>query len=152
MDCQLVARRSSAAQPDSSKTSDRGLQSGGDCGIATAAHFRSFTATSPNATITHAGIATKLSFARSPAPEGATNLRLLQQLRELNATAQIIMHAEWFADVAKLYAAGANYVSLPRQIEAQQLFEAIIAARDRKLEEKRHEQALELIDRDEVIP
>ena len=62
------------------------------------------------------------------------------------------MHAEWFADVAKLYAAGANYVSLPRQIEAQQLFEAIIAARDRKLEEKRHEQALELIDRDEVIP
>ncbi len=106
-------------------------------------------------TLLHAGIASAeiiICSVPNTLLKGATNLRLLQQLRQLNQTAQIVMHAEWFADVRKLYAAGADYVSLPRQIEAQQLFDVIVAARDRRLEEKRREQALKLIDRDEVIP
>jgi voltage-gated potassium channel Kch len=84
--------------------------------------------------------------------KGSNNLRLLQQLRELNKKARIIMHAELFADVPKLYAAGADYVSVPRLIEAQELCEVLAAVREGRLAEKRGELDLELANRQEVIP
>lgn len=74
--------------------------------------------------------------------KGATNLKLLRQLRELNPTAQIIVHAESLADVPTLYAGGADYVSVPRLLEA---------AQHDLLEEKRKEQAEQLEERHEVI-
>jgi Kef-type K+ transport system membrane component KefB len=83
--------------------------------------------------------------------KGATNLKLLQQLRELNPHAQIIVHAEQLADVPKLYAAGASYVSVPRLLEAGDLLDAIDAARNKLLEEKRAQQQEKLAERDEVI-
>jgi Kef-type K+ transport system membrane component KefB len=83
---------------------------------------------------------------------GATNLKLLQQLRELNPTAKIIMHAELFADVPKLYAAGADYVSVPRLIEAQELRRVIEAALAGLILQKREELDNELQKRKEVIP
>jgi Kef-type K+ transport system membrane component KefB len=83
---------------------------------------------------------------------GATNLKLLQHLRDLNKEAKIIVHAELFSDVPKLYAAGADYVSVPRLIEAQELCEVIQAARSNLLTEKRSELDSELKDRHEVIP
>jgi hypothetical protein len=62
------------------------------------------------------------------------------------------MHAEHFSDVAKLYAAGANYVSLPRLSEAVDLFAVMGAVRDNLLEEKSTELKRQLQDRCEVIP
>lgn len=83
---------------------------------------------------------------------GATNLKLLQQLRELNPDAKIIMHAELFSDVPKLYEAGADYVSVPRLIEAKELCEVVQAALSGLIVEKRLELDAELQRRKEVIP
>ena len=84
--------------------------------------------------------------------KGATNLRLLQQLREINPRAQIIVHAELLGDVPKLYAAGADYVAVPRLLEAQDLCKVIRAARQHLLPEKRADLDRELANRNEVIP
>jgi Kef-type K+ transport system membrane component KefB len=84
--------------------------------------------------------------------KGMNNLRLLQLLREINKDACIIMHAELFEDVPKLYAAGASYVSVPRLIEAQDLCSVIQAARQDLLHEKRQQLDEELAGRKEVIP
>ena len=83
---------------------------------------------------------------------GASNRKMLQQLRELNANAQIIVHAEKLADIPELYAAGANYVTAPRLLEATDLLQVLDAAEKNLLEEKRKEQAEQLEERKEVIP
>jgi len=83
---------------------------------------------------------------------GASNLKLLKLLRTLNSKACIIMHAELFSDIPGLYAAGADYVSVPRLIEAKELRKAIEAARTNLLPVKRGELDAELKDRREVIP
>jgi voltage-gated potassium channel Kch len=83
---------------------------------------------------------------------GATNLRLLQQVRQLNPEAQILVHAERLVDVPALYAAGANWVILPRLLEAGEIFAAIAAAEKKLLHEKRQADEAQLRQRDEVIP
>jgi Kef-type K+ transport system membrane component KefB len=84
--------------------------------------------------------------------KGTNNLKMLRQLRELNAEAKIVMHAELFGDIPKLYELGADYVSVPRLIEAQDLSVVIQAARRGLLKEKRAALDLELEGRKEVIP
>ena len=84
--------------------------------------------------------------------KGMTNLRLLQMLRQINPTAHVITHAELFTDVPRLYAAGASYVSVPRLIEAIDLFEVLRAARIRMIDEKTGASQDELNNRNEVIP
>lgn len=106
-------------------------------------------------TLIHAGVAeTDIIICTLPNTvlKGTTNLRLLQQLREINPSAQIIVHAEMFCDVQQLYAAGASYVSLPRLIEAVDLCEAVQAARHGFLDEKMNGLKRDLQDRNEVIP
>ncbi len=44
--------------------------------------------------------------------KGTTNAKLVRHLRELNPTAKIIAVADILGDVAELYAAGADYVSV----------------------------------------
>ena len=83
--------------------------------------------------------------------KGVSNLKLLQQLREINPSAQIVMHAERLSEIGPLYAAGASYVSAPRLLEAHDLLRAIEAADDRLLGERRDRQQRELDHRDEVI-
>ena len=83
---------------------------------------------------------------------GANNLRILRQIRELNPTAHIVVHAELLTDVPALYAAGASYVSTPRLLEAADLLHAIDAAEKKLIEEKRRVQAERLEKRNEVIP
>ncbi len=83
---------------------------------------------------------------------GANNLKILRQLRELNPTAHIIVHAELLSDIPALYEAGANYVSAPRLLEAADLLHAIEAAEKKLLEEKRTAQLEQLEARNEVIP
>jgi len=51
-----------------------------------------------------------------------------------------------------LYAAGANYVTAPRLLEADDLFEVIKAAGKNLLGQKRRAQEKELLGRNEVIP
>lgn len=84
--------------------------------------------------------------------KGSTNLKLVRMIREINPTAKIIMHAEYFADLPSLYAAGASFVSVPRLTEANELFDIIDAARKDLLDQKRTEQDVAVKKRDEVIP
>ena len=75
----------------------------------------------------------------------------MQQLREINPTARIITHAELIEDIPRLYAAGADYVSVPRLIEARNLCAIVQAARHNRLESRRRELDQELSGRREVI-
>ncbi len=83
---------------------------------------------------------------------GVNNQKLTRMLREISPEAKIIVHAEFFADVPALYAAGADYVSVPRLIEAADLFNVIKATRNHLLSELRSEQEKELKFRQEIIP
>ena len=83
--------------------------------------------------------------------KGANNLKLLRQMRELNATAQIIVHAELLSDVPALYAAGASYVTAPRLLEAADLLNVLESAEKKTLDHKRGEQDMILKERSEVI-
>ena len=82
--------------------------------------------------------------------KGASNFKLLRQLRELNPEAKIIVHAEKLADIPQLYEAGASYVTAPRLLEAADC-QVIEAADKNMLDQKRKEQAELLEERDEVI-
>jgi len=84
--------------------------------------------------------------------KGANNLKILRQLRELNPESQIIVHAELLSDIPMLYAAGANYVTAPRLIEAADLLQAVEFADKALLDEKKREQESRLKERAEVIP
>jgi Kef-type K+ transport system membrane component KefB len=83
--------------------------------------------------------------------KGATNIKLLRQLRELNSSAKIVVHAEQLTDVPALYAAGASYVSAPRLLESVDLIRVIEAVDKGLLDQKRKEQAEFLEERNEVI-
>ena len=83
--------------------------------------------------------------------KGTSNLRLVQHLRELNPTARIIVNAELFEEIPRLYAAGADFVSVPRLLEARQLCTVVQAARENRLQAKRQELDREIGDRREVI-
>jgi len=84
--------------------------------------------------------------------KGADNLKILRQLRELNPDAKIVVHAELLSDIPVLYAAGANYVTAPRLLEADDLLQVIKAAGKNLLGQKRRAQERELQGRNEVIP
>ena len=84
--------------------------------------------------------------------KGADNLKMLRQLRELNPEAKIVVHAELLGDIPKLYAAGANYVTAPRLLEAASLLSVIEAAVNNLLDQKIEEQLRQLAGRTEVIP
>jgi voltage-gated potassium channel Kch len=108
---------------------------------------------SQRATLLHAGVETAelvISTIPNAILKGTTNQRLVQELREINPKAKIIAHAELLADVPRLYAAGADYVSVPRLIEAKVLSEVILAAQENRLEEKRAELDQALRQRQEV--
>ena len=106
-------------------------------------------------TLAHAGLERAqviVSTLSNTVLKGTNNLRLLKQIRELNPDATVIMHAELFSDVPKLYEAGADYVSVPRLIEAMDLYEVLQAIRANRIGVKRSEFNKELLNRHEVIP
>lgn len=84
--------------------------------------------------------------------KGANNLKILRQVRELNPDARIIVHAEHLEDMPALYAAGADYVTAPRLLEATDLLHVLEAAEKNSLDYKRGEQEMRLKERSEVIP
>jgi Kef-type K+ transport system membrane component KefB len=84
--------------------------------------------------------------------KGANNLKILRQLRQLNAHGKIVVHAELLSDIPALYAAGADYVTTPRLLEAGDLLRVLESAEQNVLDAKRREQEMLLKERDEVIP
>jgi Kef-type K+ transport system membrane component KefB len=83
--------------------------------------------------------------------KGASNMKLLQQLRGINETGRIVVHAEKLTDIPALYAAGANYVMAPRLLEAADLLSVIQAVERDQLATKRAAQTTVLQGRNEVI-
>jgi Kef-type K+ transport system membrane component KefB len=91
-------------------------------------------------TLVHAGV-DKAEVLISSVPDsllkGTTNERLVRLLRELNPTAKIIATADVLEGADQLLGAGADYVTVPRLHQAGDLFEAVRAAKEGLLDEKR---------------
>jgi voltage-gated potassium channel Kch len=105
-------------------------------------------------TLVHAGV-DKAEVLISTVPDsllkGTTNARLVRFLRELNPSAKIIATADVLAQAAELLDAGADYVNVPRLRQAGDLLEAVRAARDGLLDQKRAALREILLDRREVL-
>jgi hypothetical protein len=84
--------------------------------------------------------------------KGADNEKLVRHVRALNPTAKIVSTADLLAGVQDLYAAGADYVTVPRLTDAQELFKTIAAIDNGLLDAKRAETDTLLADRREVLP
>lgn len=106
-------------------------------------------------TLVHAGVgAAEIIILSVPDAllKGASNEKLVRHVRAINPTARIIATADFLADVADIYAAGADYVTVPRLSDAHTLFEAIDAADQGLLAEKRAALDAQLAERREVLP
>ena len=84
--------------------------------------------------------------------KGTTNARLVRQLREMNPNAKIITVCDVLDEVAGLYRAGADYVSVARLDEAAALCDVLDAADSNLLDQKRSQLDLRLAGRREVLP
>jgi Kef-type K+ transport system membrane component KefB len=84
--------------------------------------------------------------------KGANNEKLIRHVRAMNASAKIISTADMLGNVRDLYAAGADYVTVPRVTDARELYEAITAVDHGLLDEKRVEMDGLLAERREVLP
>lgn len=106
-------------------------------------------------TLVHAGVG-KAELIILSVPDsllkGADNEKLVRHVRTLNPTAKIVATADLLADVADLYAAGADYVTVTRISDAHELYTVIEAADAGLLEDKRAEMDTQLAERKEVLP
>ncbi|MDO8400408.1 MAG: cation:proton antiporter [Bradyrhizobium sp.] len=106
-------------------------------------------------TLVHAGVG-KAELIILSVPDsllkGADNEKLVRHVRTLNPTAKIVATADLLADVADLYAAGADYVTVTRISDAQELYTVIEAAAAGLLDDKRAEMDAQLAERKEVLP
>ena len=105
-------------------------------------------------TLVHAGV-DKAEVLISTVPDsllkGTSNARLVRLLRELNPTAKIIATADVIEQASELLEAGADYVNVPRLHQAGDLLEAVRAAREGLLDQKRAALREILHDRREVL-
>lgn len=105
-------------------------------------------------TLLHAGIE-RAEVLVSTIPDsllkGTSNERLVRLVRGLNPTAKIIATAETLPQARLLFEAGADYVSIARLREASDLLEAVRAATEGLLDEKRDTLKQILADRREVL-
>lgn len=84
--------------------------------------------------------------------KGANNEKLVRHVRSINPTAKIISTADFLGDVADIYAAGADYVTVTRLSDAHALYEVIAAVDQGLLQAKRAEMDARLAERREVLP
>jgi phospholipase/lecithinase/hemolysin len=84
--------------------------------------------------------------------KGANNEKLVRHVRNLKPTAQVVATADLLSDVDDLYAAGADYVTVTRLSDAQELLTVIEAADAGLLKDKRAEMDAQLSERREVLP
>jgi voltage-gated potassium channel Kch len=106
-------------------------------------------------TLANAGI-DKAEIVISTVPDsllkGTTNEKLVRHVRNVNPNAKIIATTEVLAEAEQLYAAGANYVTMARLTEANELVDVIAAAEDGLLTDMRANIETRLRDRREVLP
>lgn len=106
-------------------------------------------------TLIHAGVS-KAEIIILSVPDsllkGANNEKLVRHVRSLNPDAKIISTADLLGDVPDLYAAGADYVTVTRITDAQELYKVIDAADQGLIESKRAELDALLHERREVLP
>jgi Kef-type K+ transport system membrane component KefB len=84
--------------------------------------------------------------------KGANNEKLVRHVRSMNPNAKIISTADLLSDVKDIYAAGADYVTVTRITDAEELYKVIDAADQGLLNEKRAEMDSLLAERREVLP
>ncbi len=84
--------------------------------------------------------------------KGTTNEKLVRYVRSVNAGAKIVATADVFTQVDALYAAGADYVTVARLAEANELIEVVASAEDGLLADLRDKLEPRLRDRREVLP
>jgi voltage-gated potassium channel Kch len=84
--------------------------------------------------------------------KGANNEKLVRHVRSINPNAKIISTADVLGDVNDIYAAGADYVTVPRLSDAHALYEVIEAVDQGLLDAKRAEMDAQLAERREVLP
>ncbi len=106
-------------------------------------------------TLLHAGVA-KAEILVCTVPDsllkGITNEKLVRSLREVNPGARIIAPAEVLSEAPRLIAAGASYVCMGRLLEGRELLEALRAAEEGLLDDKRERLMSVLGERREVLP
>jgi voltage-gated potassium channel Kch len=103
----------------------------------------------------HAGLA-EAEIVISSIPDsllkGTSNEKLVRHIRMVNPTAKIIATAEVLSDTQTLYAAGADYVTIARLDQANELVDVVTAAEAGKLAELRAKLDAQLRDRQEILP
>jgi len=106
-------------------------------------------------TLAHAGIA-EAEIVISSLPDsllkGTSNEKLVRHVRRVNPTAKIIATADVLSESQALYAAGADYVSIARLEQANELVAAVTAAEAGLLGDMRARLEAELRDRREILP
>ena len=106
-------------------------------------------------TLTHAGIADAeivISSVPDSLLKGTTNEKLVRHVRMVNPLAKIIATADVLSDAQSLYAAGADYVTIARLAEANELIEVVTAAEAGLLDDLKAKQEAQLHDRGEILP
>jgi hypothetical protein len=84
--------------------------------------------------------------------KGTTNEKLVRHVRVVNPTAKIIATAEELAETQILYAAGADYVTLARLDQANELLDVVTAAAAGQLAGLKAKLDAQLRDRQEILP
>ena len=84
--------------------------------------------------------------------KGTDNRRLMQQVRHLCPTANVIVTAESIPRALELYDEGADFVFLPRLHSAALLAEVIETGLQEGFDGRRAEQMAQLARRNEVLP
>jgi voltage-gated potassium channel Kch len=106
-------------------------------------------------TLAHAGIANAeivISSVPDSLLKGTSNEKLVRHVRMVNPTAKIIATAEVLAETQTLYAAGADYVTVARLDQANELVDAVTAAEKGLLGDMKARLEAQLHDRQEILP
>ena len=106
-------------------------------------------------TLEHAGIEKAdvvLSTVSEDFLRGTDNITLLRQVRRLNPHARVVLSAETLDRARAMYAAGADYVLLPRVETARAFLDVLEASERGELDDLRARALADLADRKEVLP
>jgi Kef-type K+ transport system membrane component KefB/voltage-gated potassium channel Kch len=106
-------------------------------------------------TLAHAGVADAevvISSVPDSLLKGTSNEKLVRYVRAVNPSAKIIATADVLSETQTLYAAGADYVTVARLSEADELIEVVTAAEAGLLGDLRAKFEARLRDRQEILP
>ena len=106
-------------------------------------------------TLAHAGVADAeivISSVPDSLLKGTSNEKIVRHVRMVNPSAKIIATVDVLAEAEMLYAAGADYVTMARLDQANELVEAVTAAESGLLDDMRARLEAQLRDRQEILP